>query len=107
MRNLIRTCNAITGEALAEEDDAEIILDHAEQKIFEIAEARTKQSFSRIDPVADRIVARVKEYAAGEGTGITGLSTGFRELTNSLPGCSGPILSSSPDGRRWARLRFV
>ncbi|MFN0280237.1 MAG: replicative DNA helicase [Pyrinomonadaceae bacterium] len=80
IRNLIRTCNAITGEALAEEDDAEVIIDRAEQKIFEIAEARTKQSFSRINPIADRVVARVKEYAAGEGTGITGLSTGFRDL---------------------------
>ncbi len=80
IRNLIRTCNAITGEALAEEDEADVILDSAEQKIFEIAESRTKQTFSRIAPVADRVIARVKERAAGESTGITGLSTGFREV---------------------------
>lgn len=80
IRNLIRTCNSITGEALAEEDDADVILDAAEQKIFEIAESRTKQSFSRIAPIADRVLARVKEHAAGESTGITGLSTGFREV---------------------------
>jgi len=86
VRNLIRTCNAITGEALAEEDDAEVILDNAEQKIFEIAEARTKQSFSRIAPVADRVLARVKERAAGESTGITGLSTGFREVDEMTSG---------------------
>jgi replicative DNA helicase len=86
IRNLIRTCNAITGEALAEEDDAEIILDNAEQKIFEIAEARTRQSFSRIEPIAERVLARVKERAAGEGTGITGLSTGFRELDDMTSG---------------------
>ncbi len=86
IRNLIRTCNAITGEALAEEDDAEVILDKAEQKIFEIAEARTKQTFSRIEPVAERVLARVKERAAGEGTGITGLSTGFRELDDMTSG---------------------
>ncbi len=86
IRNLIRTCNAITGEALAEEDEANVILDSAEQKIFEIAEARTKQSFSRIAPVADRVLARVKERAAGEGTGITGLSTGFREVDDMTSG---------------------
>ncbi|MEO7540017.1 MAG: replicative DNA helicase [Pyrinomonadaceae bacterium] len=86
VRNLIRTCNVITGEALAEEDDAEIILDHAEQAIFALAEARTRQSFSRIAPVAERVLARVKEYAAGEGTGITGLSTGFRELDEMTSG---------------------
>lgn len=86
IRNLIRACNAITGEALAEEDDAEVILDHAEQSIFALAEARTRQSFTRIAPVAERVLARVKEYAAGEGTGITGLSTGFRELDEMTSG---------------------
>ncbi|MEO7660172.1 MAG: replicative DNA helicase [Pyrinomonadaceae bacterium] len=86
VRNLIRTCNAITGEALAEEDDAEVIIDHAEQAVFALAEARTRQSFSRIAPIADRVLARVKEYAAGEGTGITGLSTGFRELDEMTSG---------------------
>jgi replicative DNA helicase len=86
VRNLIRTCNSITSEALAEEDDAEVILDNAEQQIFAIAEARTKQSFSRIAPIADRVLARVKEYAAGEGTGITGLPTGFRELDEMTSG---------------------
>ena len=86
IRNLIRACNAITGEALAEEDDAEVILDHAEQSIFALAEARTRQSFTRIAPVAERVLARVKEYAAGEATGITGLSTGFRELDEMTSG---------------------
>jgi replicative DNA helicase len=31
IRNLIKVCNQITSEALAEEEDAEMILDHAEQ----------------------------------------------------------------------------
>lgn len=86
VRTLIRTCNSITGEALAEEDDAEVILDHAEQAIFQLAEARTRQSFSRIAPVAERVLARVKEHAAGESTGITGLSTGFVELDDLTSG---------------------
>jgi replicative DNA helicase len=86
VRNLIRTCNKITGEALAEEDDAEIILEHAEQAIFALAESKTRESFSRIAPVADRVLARVKEYAAGEGTGITGLTTRFRELDEMTSG---------------------
>lgn len=86
VRTLIRTCNSITSEALAEEEDAEIILDRAEQAIFALAEARTNQSFSRIAPVADRVLARVREYAKGEGNGITGLSTGFRELDEMTSG---------------------
>ena len=34
VRTLIRTCNQITSEALAEEDDAAVILDRAEQMVF-------------------------------------------------------------------------
>ncbi|MFZ1699778.1 MAG: replicative DNA helicase [Pyrinomonadaceae bacterium] len=86
VRNLIRTCNAITGEALAEEDDADVILDRAEQQIFAIAEARTKETFSRIAPVADRILTRVRERAEGGATGITGLATGFTELDDMTSG---------------------
>ncbi len=86
VRNLIRTCNAITGQALAEEDDADVVLDRAEQQIFAIAEARTKESFSRIEPVANRILARVRERAEGGASGITGLSTGFTELDDMTSG---------------------
>ncbi len=86
IRSLIRTCNAITSEALAEEFEAEVILDKAEQKIFEIAEARTRESFSRISPVADRVLARVKERHEGGASGITGLTTGFRELDDLTSG---------------------
>jgi len=86
IRNLIRTCNAITSEALAEEDDADVVLDRAEQSIFELAEARTKESFSRIEPVAERVIARVRAHAEGGSTGITGLSTGFTELDDMTSG---------------------
>src|SRR5258708_16941730 len=37
VRTLIRTCNQITGDALSEEDDATVILDRAEQMIFNLA----------------------------------------------------------------------
>src|SRR5882672_10909091 len=38
LRRLIRTASKITNEALEEEDEAEIILDHAEHAIFELAD---------------------------------------------------------------------
>ena len=87
IRRLIRECNAITGEALAEEQEAEEVLDAAEKRIFALAEARTQESFSRIAPVADRVLARVKEHAEGGGAhGITGLSTGFSQLDDLTSG---------------------
>jgi replicative DNA helicase len=87
VRQLIRTCNAITSEALAEEEDAEIVLDRAEQQIFNLAESRTKESFARIEPVAQRVLARIQERKEGGSQGLTGLATGFArfdELTSGL-----------------------
>jgi replicative DNA helicase len=80
IRNLIRTCNSITSEALAEEDDADVILDHAEQSIFALAEARTNQSLVSISPVAQKVLDRLHEYAKRGGAALTGLTTGFTEL---------------------------
>src|SRR5690606_32694327 len=59
IRNLIRTCSEITGEALAEEDDAEVVLDHAEQMIFSIADERSRQGFSAVQPVAETVLAKI------------------------------------------------
>lgn len=98
VRNLIRTCNEITAEALAEDDDAENVLDRAEQSIFSIAEARTRTSFSRIGPVANTVLARVNEVKAGAG-GLTGLSTGFiglDQLTSGLQATDLIIIAGRP-----------
>ncbi|KXK00042.1 MAG: primary replicative DNA helicase [Acidobacteria bacterium OLB17] len=86
LRQLIRTCNAITSEALEAGQETADILDHAEQQIFALAEARTRESFARIAPVAERILARVKEHMQGGSAGITGLTTGFTELDNLTSG---------------------
>ena len=80
VRNLIRTCNQITSEALAEEDDAEVVLDHAEQMIFALAEARTRDGLKHIQPIAETVLAKVQEYAKRESHALTGLATGFRDL---------------------------
>lgn len=86
IRNLIRTCSEITGEALAEEDDAEVVLDHAEQMIFSIADERSRQGFSALQPVAETVLAKIQEYANRESHALTGLATGFRELDEMTSG---------------------
>ncbi len=86
MRELIRTCNVITQDASAEEDDAENVLDRAERMIFMLADARTRQGFSRIAPIADSVITRIKEHIHGGSPGITGLSTGFTELDTMTSG---------------------
>lgn len=86
MRNLIRTCNQITSEALEEEDDARNILDHAEQMIFALAERRAAEGFSHIQPIAEKVLAKVEEYSRRESHALTGLATGFRELDEMTSG---------------------
>ncbi len=86
MRSLIRTCNQITSEALEEEDEARVVLDRAEQMIFALAERRTAEGFSHIQPVAERVLAKVEEYSKRESHALTGLATGFRELDEMTSG---------------------
>ena len=85
-RNLIKVCNQITSEALAEEEDASEILDHAEQMIFALADERTKEGFSHVKPVAETVLAKVQEYAKRETHALTGLATGFRDLDQMTSG---------------------
>ena len=86
VRNLIKVCNQITSEALAEEEDAEEILDHAEQQIFALAEERTRQGFAHVKPVAEDVLAKVQEFAKRESSALTGLATGFRDLDQMTSG---------------------
>ena len=85
-RNLIKVCNQITSEALAEEEDAEVILDHAEQMIFALADEKTRQGFVHVQPIAEIVLAKVQEFAKRESHALTGLSTGFRDLDEKTSG---------------------
>jgi len=85
-RNLIKVCNQITSEALAEEEDAKEILDHAEQMIFALADERTRQGFAHVQPIAETVLAKVQEFAKRESHALTGLATGFRELDQMTSG---------------------
>ncbi|MEO8647789.1 MAG: replicative DNA helicase [Acidobacteriota bacterium] len=80
MRSLVRTCNEITSEALEEEEEAVVVLDHAEQMIFALAEMKERQGFSRIQPIAESVFIKIQEFAHRETHALTGLATGFRDL---------------------------
>jgi replicative DNA helicase len=86
-RNLIKACNSIVSEALAEEDEAEVVLDRAEQLIFALANKRTKQSFTPVRPVAEDVFIKVQEYAQRRDiSSLTGLTSGFRDLDSMTSG---------------------
>src|SRR5205807_3714264 len=79
LRQLVKVCNKVTSEALEEEDEAEIILDHAEQAIFALADERVRQGFMHVKPIADSLLVHVQEMA-GRSAMLTGLTTGFNDL---------------------------
>lgn len=86
VRNLIKVCNQITSEALTEEEDAQDILDHAEQLIFALADERNRQGFAHVKPVAEDVLHKVQEFAKRESHALTGLATGFRDLDQMTSG---------------------
>jgi len=85
LRQLVKVANKITSEALEAEDEATVILDHAEQMIFALADERTRQGFSHVKPVADGILEKIQELG-GRGAVLTGLTTGFTELDTMTSG---------------------
>ena len=77
LRQLVKASNKITQEALAEEDEPEIILDHAEHAIFQLADERIRQGFMHVKPIAEQLLEKVQEME-GRAAVLTGLTTGFR-----------------------------
>src|SRR5712664_2037032 len=85
LRRLIKTASKITNEALEEEDEAEIILDHAEHAIFELADERIRQGFQHVKPIAEQLLDKIQEME-GRKVVLTGLTTGFAELDEKTSG---------------------
>src|SRR5215510_7549924 len=79
LRQLIKTANKITSEALEEEDEPQNILDHAEHAIFALADERIRQGFEHIKHPAERVLEKA-EAVEHRDLVVTGVPTGFRGL---------------------------
>jgi replicative DNA helicase len=98
LRQLIKSANKITQEALAEEDEPELILDHAEHAIFQLADERIRQGFVHVKPIAETLLEKVQEME-GRAAVLTGLTTGFADLdkmTSGLQNSDLIILAARP-----------
>lgn len=85
LRRLINASSEITEQAYQEKTEPEVVLDHAEQAIFEIAQTRQKRDFEPLKDVLYKNLDRIDEVAKLDG-GLTGLSTGFIELDKKTSG---------------------
>lgn len=85
LRQLIKASNKITQEALEEEDEPEIILDHAEHAIFQLADERIRQGFVHVKPIAEQLLEKIQEME-GRAAVLTGLTTGFSDFDRMTSG---------------------
>jgi replicative DNA helicase len=84
LRNLAAVGTAIADSAYgAQGKDAHVLIDEAESRVFQIAEAgaRTKQGFVKIDPLLTETVERIDMlYSRENKNDVIGLATGFVDL---------------------------
>jgi replicative DNA helicase len=85
LRSLIHSAAAIQEQALAAGDEADTILDRAENAIFQLAEDRVRAGLIGIKEVVQDGFERLEKIFS-EGRRITGLATGYSGLDNETAG---------------------
>jgi replicative DNA helicase len=85
LRRLIHSTAAIQEQAFASGDDADVILDRAESKIFQLAEDRVKAGLIGVKDLVKDGFERLEKIFS-EGRRITGLATGYGGLDNETAG---------------------
>lgn len=86
LRRLIDAATVIAGKAYEEEDEADVIIDDAEQMILSVAKGRDSSEFTHIKPATMEAMERITELMENKGA-LTGLRTDFKRLdliTNGL-----------------------
>lgn len=85
LRNLIYSANRILANAYQAEQEANVILDEAEQAIFSIAEDRIRAGFVSMRELAHQSFEAI-EQAVSRKQLITGVATGFVDLDEMTSG---------------------
>ena len=85
LRRLIDAASQIVNLGYDEEKEADVLLDQAEQKIFNVSRNYLHQDFSPIKPILEEAFDRIDEVHKNKGK-LRGLPTGFYELDNILAG---------------------
>ena len=85
LRSLISSANAIMTSAMAAEEETDEIIDDAERRIFEIAEAKVKRGFVSIQDLAGDTIRELEELHERREF-ITGVPTGFTQLDQKTAG---------------------
>ncbi|HUP18929.1 MAG TPA: replicative DNA helicase [Gemmatimonadota bacterium] len=84
-RRLIRTGTEIVGHAYDSGEDADRLLNEAEERIFRLSEHRFKKAFTPINELLQRAVVQLESLAARKEA-ITGVASGYSDLDDITAG---------------------
>jgi replicative DNA helicase len=85
LRRLIDASAQITESAFNEQEELAVLIDKAEQSIFNISQRSSRQSFASLKPMLAEAFDRLDTLSKGGGA-LRGLATGFLDLDNKLSG---------------------
>lgn len=79
LRQLITTATEVAGMGYEANEEVTVIMDKAEKMILEVANRKAGKEFASIKNIIFDVFDKVSELYSSKG-GITGLSTGFKDL---------------------------
>ncbi len=86
LRELIKSSTDIIHMSYEEGDEAEYIVDRAEQRLFSVAQRFLKQNFIPIQAVLEDAFERIEEIHRGDTHRLRGIPTHFADLDNVIAG---------------------
>ena len=78
-RELIAFASEVENASFDESNDVDDILQETEKRLFEISQGNVKKEVAQIDPLLTHAIERM-QIASQQESGLSGLSSGFRDL---------------------------
>ena len=85
LRDIIESSQRINEMGYDEEEDVDVLLDRAEQKIFSIAQGSLTQNFVAVKDALEEAFGRIDKLSKNQGD-VRGIKTNFKALDNILAG---------------------
>ncbi len=85
LRRLIHACERITKNCVEEKSELPVIMDNAEQEIFDIMQKRSENGLVRVGEIIPGAMNTIQELSKQKKK-VTGISTGLRDLDALLSG---------------------
>ena len=86
LRRLLDCTQEIAASCLAPVENVADFLDHAEHKIFQVAESKVRPGFSPLSALVDTEIATLEAIWGRKDGSLTGVTSGFTDLDNYTAG---------------------